>query len=177
MGEKGQGANYNCMFLEPNGKVLQEISDLIEQVYLCPYFGFLDLLPFMCWCAPLLMMTGKCLSLWPASYIVVTFKKLLAKIWCPSWALVECLHCRESWNASRIEPMICSHKSGEIAYISVVSGSSLSVLHTTGLLLPTYVLKRCSSDVGNCISYCVHAAGKHMSIRKVGKPVVKSFLK
>jgi len=51
------------MFLEPNGKMLQEISDLIEQVYLCPYFGFLELLPFMCWCAPLLMMTGKCLSL------------------------------------------------------------------------------------------------------------------
>ncbi len=73
--------------------------------------------------------------------------------------------------------MICSHKSGEIASISVVSGSSLSVLHTTGLLLPTYVLKRCSSDVGNCKSYCVHAAGKHMSIRKVDVHVVRLFLK
>ena len=45
MGQKGQGARYKCMFLEPNGKMLQEISDLIEQVYLCPYFGFLELLP------------------------------------------------------------------------------------------------------------------------------------
>ena len=32
--------------------------------------------------------------------------------------------------------MICSHKSGEIASASVVNGSSPSVLHTTGLLLP-----------------------------------------
>ncbi len=48
MGQNVQGARYKCMFLEPNGKMLQEISDLIEQVYICPYFGFLDLLPFVC---------------------------------------------------------------------------------------------------------------------------------
>ena len=61
--QKGQGAGYPCMLLEPNDKMLQEISDLIEQVYLCPCFGFLDLLPFMAGCAPLLMVTGKCLSI------------------------------------------------------------------------------------------------------------------
>lgn len=29
--QKGQGAGYPCMLLEPNDKMLQEISDLIEQ--------------------------------------------------------------------------------------------------------------------------------------------------
>ena len=63
LGQKGLGARYQCMLLELNGKLLQEISDLIEQVYLCPCSGFLDLLPFMAGCAPLLMVTGKCLSI------------------------------------------------------------------------------------------------------------------
>ncbi len=54
LGQKGQGARYKCMFLEPNGKMLQEISDLIEQVYLCPCFGFLDLLAFLAGCAGVL---------------------------------------------------------------------------------------------------------------------------
>ena len=49
---------------------------------------------------------------------------------------MDCLPCRESRSASMIEPMICSHKSGEIASVSVVNGSSPSVLHTAGLLLP-----------------------------------------
>lgn len=31
LGQKGLGARYQCMLLELNGKLLQEISDLIEQ--------------------------------------------------------------------------------------------------------------------------------------------------
>ena len=54
MGQKGEGARYKCMFLEPNGEMLQEISDLIEQVYLCPCFAFLASLPFMAGCAEVL---------------------------------------------------------------------------------------------------------------------------
>ena len=43
--------------------------------------------------------------------------------------------------------MICSHKSGEIASVSVVNGSSVSVLQATGMLLPMFILKGSSSDL------------------------------
>lgn len=32
MGEKGEGAKYKFMIVQPNGKWMQEIADLIEQV-------------------------------------------------------------------------------------------------------------------------------------------------
>ncbi len=32
MGKKGEGAKYKFMIVEPNGKWMQEIADLIEQV-------------------------------------------------------------------------------------------------------------------------------------------------
>ena len=32
MGKKGEGAKYKFMIVEPNGKWMQEIADLIQQV-------------------------------------------------------------------------------------------------------------------------------------------------
>ncbi len=32
MGKKGEGAKYKFMIVEPNGKWMQEIADLVEQV-------------------------------------------------------------------------------------------------------------------------------------------------
>ena len=36
MGQKGKGAKYKFMVVQPNGKWMQEISDLIEQVASAP---------------------------------------------------------------------------------------------------------------------------------------------